>query len=158
MSRFEYITKAAGTLLVCASLAACQCRLGVTSITARIQEGKQYCTVVHFPKTWDLPFGYAVASRGVYRLSRAGDAFFFSLRNPFTGREIPIEQKYRIDLMHLGEIRPATEGEWASGKEIELRRATGAVKLQGAEPQTHPVERDDRTLVLIVVNQFPNDR
>jgi hypothetical protein len=88
-----------------------------------------------------------VSSRALYRLSPAGDAFFFSLRNPLTGQAIPLQQKYRIGLTDLGAIRPATDSEWESGKELELRRAR-AVKLQGAEPQTHPVERDDRTLVL----------
>jgi hypothetical protein len=129
-------------------IASCQCRPGVTAITASVKEGIQYCAIVHIPQPWDLPPDYADGA-AVYRLPANGDAFLFSLQNPFVGRPTPIAQKYRIDLVHRGAIRSATDAEWEAAKEIQyVPTSAEPLKLDGAEPQELPIVKDNRTLTV----------
>jgi hypothetical protein len=129
-------------------IASCQCRPGVTAITASVKEGSQYCSIVHIPQPWDLPFDYA-GGTAVYRLPAQGDAFLFSLQNPFVGRSTPIAQKYRIDLVHRGVIRSAIDSEWEAGKDIQyVPTSTEPLKLDGPEPLGLPIVKDNRTLTV----------
>jgi hypothetical protein len=118
-SNAKSATKTAG-LAAFLSLAGCGCWPLRTTITARVKEGNQYCTIVHIPRPWPIPPEYAVVVHGLYRHVSPDDEFLFTIDDPSvtTPGEHPDPEKYWISLSHRGEIRAATEADWAGGKAI----------------------------------------
>ena len=148
-SNAKSATKTAG-LAAFLSLAGCGCWPLRTTITARVKEGDQYCTIVHIPRPWSIPPEHIVSVDGLYRNVSSGDGFLFSLNNRSftTPKEIPDREKYWISLAHRGEIRAATEADWAGGKAIgPLVGSVQLPKLEGPEPPEYE-QQDSRTLTV----------
>jgi hypothetical protein len=130
-----------------------QCRPLVISITMSIEDGTKFCRILRIPQPWNAQ-DRELGSGGLYRRPNGGDGILFSLEKPGTASNIPVSQKYWIDLGRGQGIRLASDAEWAAGTDIPFLVGTGKVVMSGAEPKERPIRKDSR-VVSFNGHQFP---